>query len=90
MAWLPEDEALRMITLNPARQLGVAERTGSIDVGKDADITIFTAHPFAPAARVDMTLVDGRVFFDRKTSPSLEAILQAARRVRASMGGGNN
>ncbi len=85
-----EEEALKMITLNAAWQLGIDKYTGSIDVGKDADITIFTAHPFAPAARVDMTLVDGRVFFDRKTSPSLEAILQAARRVRASMGGGNN
>lgn len=85
-----EEEALKMITLNAAWQLGIDKYTGSIDVGKDADITIFTAHPFAPAARVDMTLVDGRVFFDRKTSPSLDAILQAARRVRASMGGGNN
>ncbi len=85
-----EEEALKMITLNAAWQLGVDKYTGSIDVGKDADIAIFTAHPFAPAARVDMTLVDGRVFFDRRTAPSLEAIMQAARRVRAAMGGGNN
>jgi imidazolonepropionase-like amidohydrolase len=85
-----EEEALKMITLNPAFQLGVDKYTGSIDVGKDADITIFTAHPFSPAARVDMTLVDGRVFFDRKTSPSLEAVMQAVRHVRAAMGGGSN
>lgn len=72
-----EEEALRMITLNAARQLGIADRTGSIDVGKDADLAIFTAHPFSPAARVEMTLVDGRPFFDRKKAPTLESLLEA-------------
>ena len=71
-----EEEALRMITLNAARQLGVAEHTGSIDVGKDADIAIFNGHPFAPTSRVEMTLVDGRVFFDRATAPTLEERLR--------------
>lgn len=85
-----EEEALKMVTLNAAWQLGIDKYTGSIDVGKDADIAIFTAHPFSPAARVDMTLVDGRVYFDRKTSPSLEALLLQLRRPRAAMGAGNN
>lgn len=85
-----EEEALKMITLNAAWQLGVDKYTGSIDVGKDADIAIFTAHPFSPAARVDMTLIDGRVFFDRKTSPSLEALLQATKKTRAMGNGGSN
>ncbi len=84
-----EEEALKMITLNAAWQLGVDKYTGSIDVGKDADIAIFTAHPFSPAARVDMTLIDGRVYFDRKTSPSLEALLQATKKTRAMGDGGN-
>jgi imidazolonepropionase-like amidohydrolase len=74
-----EEEALRMITLNAARQMGVADRTGSIDVGKDADIAIFNGHPFAPQSRVEMTLVDGRVFFDRSTAPTLEARMQQMR-----------
>jgi imidazolonepropionase-like amidohydrolase len=60
-----ETEALKMVTLNPARQLGVDARVGSIEAGKDADIAIFSAHPFDPATRVDMTLVDGIVYFDR-------------------------
>ena len=84
-----EEEALKMVTLNAAWQLGIDKYTGSIDVGKDADIAIFTAHPFSPQARVDMTLVDGRVFFDRRTAPTLEAILQTLRRTRAAMGGSN-
>jgi imidazolonepropionase-like amidohydrolase len=60
-----EAEALKMVTLNPAWQLGIDSRAGSIEVGKDADIAIFSAHPFAPDARVDATLVDGVVYFDR-------------------------
>ena len=87
-----EEEALRMITLNPARQLGVGERTGSIDVGKDADLAIFNGHPFAPASRVDMTLIDGRVFFDRTTAPTLDFRMQQMRQTRppprAASGGG--
>ena len=74
-----EVEALKMITLNAAKQLGIDKRVGSIEVGKDADIAIFTAHPFAPNARVDMTLIDGRVFFDRATSPTLEHLIEQMR-----------
>ncbi len=62
-----EESALRMITLNPARQLGIDKRVGSIEVGKDADIAIWTAHPLSVYARVDMTFVDGDMLFDRAT-----------------------
>ena len=75
-----EEEALRMITLNAARQLGVDKSTGSIDVGKDADLAIFSGHPFAPAWRVEMTLIDGRVFFDRNTAPTLENMIEQLKR----------
>jgi imidazolonepropionase-like amidohydrolase len=60
-----ELEALKMVTLNPAWQLGIDKRVGSLEPGKDADIAIFSAHPFAPDTRVEMTLVDGIVYFDR-------------------------
>lgn len=75
-----EEEAIRMITLNAAWQLGVDKLTGSIDVGKDADIAIFNGHPFAPASRVEMTLIDGRVFFDRNKAPTLDALIEAMKR----------
>jgi imidazolonepropionase-like amidohydrolase len=71
-----EETALRMITLNAAIQLGIDKRVGSIDVGKDADLAIFNGHPFAPASRVEMTLIDGRVFFDRTTAPTLEWLME--------------
>jgi imidazolonepropionase-like amidohydrolase len=61
-----EDEALKMVTANPAWQLGIDKYVGTLEVGKDADIAIFSAHPFAPDARVEMTLVEGTVVFDRE------------------------
>ena len=62
---VPEEEALKMVTLNPAKQLGIDKRTGSIEQGKDADIAIWNAHPFSVYSRVDMTLIEGEVYFDR-------------------------
>jgi imidazolonepropionase-like amidohydrolase len=73
---MSENEALKMVTLNPAKQLGVDTHVGTIEVGKDADIAIFNGHPFAPAARVEKTLVDGRVLFDRNTAMTLEKLLR--------------
>lgn len=62
---VPEEEALKMITLNPAKQLGIDKRVGSIEVGKDADLVIWTAHPFSVYARPEMTMIEGVVYFDR-------------------------
>jgi imidazolonepropionase-like amidohydrolase len=77
-----------MITLHAAWQLGIDSRVGSIDVGKDADLAIFSAHPFSPAARVEMTLVDGRPFFDRTKAPTLEKLLAQMRRGMPATDGG--
>jgi len=62
---LSHDEALKLVTLNPAIQLGIDKRVGSIDVGKDADIVIYNHDPLSAYAVVQKTLVDGRVYFDR-------------------------
>ncbi|HEX4948304.1 MAG TPA: amidohydrolase family protein [Blastocatellia bacterium] len=63
---LSEEEALRLVTLNPAIQLRMENRVGSIDVGKDADIVLFNGHPFSVYSRPEMTLIEGEVYFDRK------------------------
>ena len=60
-----EEEALRMVTLNPAIQLGIDKRVGSIDVGKDADLVIFSQHPFSVYTVAEMTMIEGEVYFDR-------------------------
>jgi len=62
---VPEEEALKMVTLNPAKQLGIDKRTGSIEVGKDADLVIWNGHPFSIYSRVETTMVEGEVYFDR-------------------------
>jgi imidazolonepropionase-like amidohydrolase len=76
---VPEEEALKMITLNPAKQLGIDKRTGSIEQGKDADIAIWTAHPFSVYSRVDMTLIEGDVYFDRASDIQKRADLAKER-----------
>jgi imidazolonepropionase-like amidohydrolase len=62
---MTEEEALKAITLNPAWIIGVDNRVGSIDVGKDADISIWNSYPLSSAALVDKVLIDGDVYFDR-------------------------
>jgi imidazolonepropionase-like amidohydrolase len=60
-----EEDALKMITLNPAWIIGVEDRVGSLDVGKDADISIWNSYPLSSAALVDKVVIDGDLFFDR-------------------------
>jgi imidazolonepropionase-like amidohydrolase len=62
---VPEQDALQMITLNPAKQLGIDKRTGSIEVGKDGDIVIWNKHPFEVTSRAETTLIEGEIYFDR-------------------------
>ena len=66
---LSDEEALALITINAAKQLGVENRIGSIEVGKDADIAIFSAHPLSIYAVPMITIVDGVVRFDREKDP---------------------
>lgn len=61
-----ERDALKMITINPAIQLGIDEYVGSIEVGKQADITIWSGHPLSIYSINEMTLIDGKVYFDRE------------------------
>ena len=63
---LTHDEALKLVTLNPAIQLGIDKRVGTIDVGKDDDLVIYNHDPLSAYAVVQKTLIDGRVYFDRQ------------------------
>jgi len=62
---LTHDEALKLVTINPAVQLGIDKRVGSIDVGKDADLVIYNHDPLSAYAVVQKTIIDGRIYFDR-------------------------
>jgi imidazolonepropionase-like amidohydrolase len=63
-----EEEALRMVTLNPAWIIGVDERVGSIDTGKDADLVIWNTNPLSTYARAEKVYIDGDLFFDSSLS----------------------
>ncbi len=62
---LTETEALSLITINPAKQLMIDNRVGSIEVGKDADLAIFDKHPLSNYAKVEKVFIDGQLYFDR-------------------------
>ncbi|PYS84814.1 MAG: amidohydrolase [Acidobacteria bacterium] len=77
---LTEEEALRLVTLNPAIQLGIDNRTGSIDVGKDADIVVWSAHPLSVYSHPELTFVDGELLFDRQADIARRPALEAERK----------
>jgi N-acetylglucosamine-6-phosphate deacetylase len=60
-----EVEALRFVTLNPAKQLRIDDRVGSIESGKDADLVVWSGSPLSALSRVEQTWIDGRKYFDR-------------------------
>ena len=62
---ISEEHAISWITLNPARSLGIADQTGSLEAGKRADVVIWSADPFSVYARADQVFIDGGLSFDR-------------------------
>ena len=62
---LSEEEALKFVTWNPAKQLKVEDRVGSIEPGKDADLALWSGPPLSALSRCEQTWVDGRRYFDR-------------------------
>jgi imidazolonepropionase-like amidohydrolase len=60
-----EEEAIRMLTINPAKIMGVDKWVGTIEPGKDADLAVFNRPPLDPFTVCEMTMVDGTVYFDR-------------------------
>jgi len=65
---LDEQTALEAITITPARMLGVDDRVGSLQEGKDADIIILDGHPLHYSTFVELTLVNGKVLYDKSKS----------------------
>jgi imidazolonepropionase-like amidohydrolase len=62
-------EALKTITLNPAKMLGVDHFTGSIAIGKEADLAVFDGHPLSSMSKCILTIIEGEIYFDRSKDP---------------------
>lgn len=81
---LTEEEALRLVTINPAIQLGVDGMVGSLEVGKQGDIAVFSEHPMSAYTRCDMTIIEGEIYFDREAVvKEREAREEAAKKAAA-------
>jgi len=63
---LSDDEAMALVTINPAKQLRIDSRVGSLEVGKDADVVIWNHHPLSSYAIVNRVYIDGRQYYDRQ------------------------
>ena len=86
---VPPIEALKFVTWNPAKQLHVESRVGSLEVGKDADFAIWSGSPLSPYSHCDETWIEGRKYFDRAADVAGRGALAKERdaliaRVRAS------
>jgi imidazolonepropionase-like amidohydrolase len=77
---LSDNDALKLVTLNPAIQLGIDNRVGSIDVGKDADLVIFNHNPLSVYAVPQKTMIDGTVYFDRDRDIAGRAALESEKK----------
>jgi imidazolonepropionase-like amidohydrolase len=69
---ISETEALKLVTLNPAKILHLDDRMGSIKAGKDADLVLWTDNPLSVYARANKTMVDGTFYFDEETDAKMK------------------
>jgi imidazolonepropionase-like amidohydrolase len=74
-----EEEALKMVTLNPAKMLRVDDRVGSLKSGKDADVVVWSDHPLSIYAKSLYTIVDGTIYFDREKDAQMQKMVDADR-----------
>jgi imidazolonepropionase-like amidohydrolase len=76
---IPEEDAWKMVTLNPAKLLHLDNRLGSMKVGKDADLVLWNAHPLSIYARPEITMIEGATYFSLKDEEAKREAMQAER-----------
>ena len=92
---MSEEDALKMVTLNPAIMLHVDDKVGSIKAGKDADLVLWSNHPLSIYAKAEKTIVDGIIYFDRAKDAEMQKQIDAERNrliqkmIAEKKGGGN-
>ena len=76
---VPEEEALKFVTLNPAKLLHIDDRTGSLIEGKDADVVVWTDNPLSIYAKVEQTFIDGICYFDKEEDEKMREKIKLER-----------
>jgi imidazolonepropionase-like amidohydrolase len=76
---LKETEALKLVTLNPAKMLHIDDKVGSIEVGKTADLVLWSDNPLSVYAKADKTIIDGKIYFDREQDEKLREEIKTER-----------
>lgn len=77
---LKEEDALKLVTLNPAKMLHIDDRVGKIEKGMDADVVLWNDHPLSVFSSAQKTFIDGRLYFDREENEKKEAAIATERR----------
>ena len=76
---MSEEDALKMVTLNPAKLLHIDNRVGSVKVGKDADLVLWSDNPLSIYAKVEKTIIDGHIYYDNEEDTKLRLDIQKDR-----------
>ncbi|MCW3053637.1 MAG: amidohydrolase containing protein, partial [Chthonomonadales bacterium] len=82
---LSEEETWKLVTINPAIQLGVDKRTGSLETGKDGDIVVWDGHPLSVYSKCVTTLIEGEVYFQRRDAYGVDKTATASQGVTPSL-----
>src|SRR5690625_7102511 len=69
---LTEEEALKLVTLNPAKMLHIDDRVGKIKKGMEADVVLWNGPPLSTFTRAEKTFIDGKLFFDREMNEKMD------------------
>ncbi len=80
-----EEDALKFVTLNPAKLLHIDDRVGSIKVGKDADLVLWTDHPLSVYAKAEKTMIEGAIYFELDKDKAMRKSIAAERNKLSSM-----
>ena len=76
---ISEEEALKFVTINPAKQLRIDDKTGSLEMGKDADFVVWSGNPLSVYSKCEQTWVDGRRYFDLQEDQQMSEQIQKER-----------
>jgi imidazolonepropionase-like amidohydrolase len=80
-----EEDAWKMVTLNPAKLLHIDDKVGSIKIGKDADLVLWSDHPLSVYAKAEKTLIEGAIYFDIEADQQQRAAIKKERNALIQM-----